>query len=90
MMLLTNPYGAGLEPVQHEPPSPDMRGEWGHAGPMEFGVGVSNLDRACEHLAAEGIVTHPLQEIVVDEGSWRYAYFVDPDGLYVYLTEARY
>ena len=46
MMLLTNPYGAGLEPVQHDPPSPDMRGEWGHLGPMDFGIGVTNLDRA--------------------------------------------
>ena len=25
MMLLTNPHGAGMEPVQHFPPSPDMQ-----------------------------------------------------------------
>jgi catechol 2,3-dioxygenase-like lactoylglutathione lyase family enzyme len=91
MMLLTNPYGAGLEPVQHDPPSPDMRGEWGHVGPMEFGVGVTNLDQACEQLAAAGIETHSgPQAVDVGEGSWRYAYLIDPDGLYVYLTEARY
>jgi catechol 2,3-dioxygenase-like lactoylglutathione lyase family enzyme len=91
MMLLTNPYGAGLEPVQHDPPSPDMRGEWGHVGPMEFGVGVTNLDQACAELAAAGIETHSgPQSISLDEGSWLYAYFVDPDGLYVHLTETRY
>jgi catechol 2,3-dioxygenase-like lactoylglutathione lyase family enzyme len=91
MMLLTNPYGAGLEPVQHDPPSPDMRGEWGHVGPMEFGIGVTNLDRACEELDAAGVKVHSApQTITVAEGTWRYAYFVDPDGLYVYLTETRY
>ncbi len=29
MMLLTSPYGGALEPVQHYPPSPDMRGRMG-------------------------------------------------------------
>jgi catechol 2,3-dioxygenase-like lactoylglutathione lyase family enzyme len=91
MMLLTNPYGAGLEPVQHDPPSPDMRGEWGHAGPMEFGIGVTNLDLACQELSDRGIELHSApQTVTVDGGSWRYAYFTDPDGLYVYLSEARY
>jgi catechol 2,3-dioxygenase-like lactoylglutathione lyase family enzyme len=91
MMLLTNPYGAGLEPVQHDPPSPEMKGEWGHVGAMDFGVGVTNLDQACEQLAAQGIETHTEpQTIEVDGGTWRYAYVVDPDGLYVLLTESRY
>ena len=39
MTLLTNPYGGALEPVQHFPPSPDMRGEWGHLGTYEFAIG---------------------------------------------------
>ena len=91
LATLFNPYGAGLEPVQHDPPSPDMRGDWGHVGPMEFGVGVTNLDGALEQLAADGIETHSgPQTIEVDGGTWRYAYVVDPDGLYVYLTEGRY
>ena len=46
MMLLTNPHGGGMEPVQHFPPSPDMSGEWGHLGPFEFAIGVRNLEQA--------------------------------------------
>jgi catechol 2,3-dioxygenase-like lactoylglutathione lyase family enzyme len=91
MMLLTNPRGAGLEPVQHDPPSPDMRGEWGHRGPMEFAIGVTNLDDACGQLTAGGIETlSAVQTIDVGSGTWRYAYLADPDGLYVSLTETRY
>ena len=35
-----------MEPVESFPPSPDMRGEWGHLGPFDFGVGTRNLDVA--------------------------------------------
>ncbi len=92
MMLLMNPRGAGLEPVEHIPPSPDMRGDWGHLGPMEFGVGVSNLDLAVAGLRSEGVelLCDPQALEAEDGGVLRYAYFVDPDGLFVYLTEARY
>ena len=91
MMCLTNPRGAGLEPVQHYPPSPDMRGEWGHAGAMEFAIGVRNLEVAAGQLRERGIelLCEP-QTIDVGSGEWRYAYFVDPDELYVCLTESRY
>jgi catechol 2,3-dioxygenase-like lactoylglutathione lyase family enzyme len=92
MMLLTNPYGAGMEPVEHIPPSPDMRGEWGHVGPFEFGVGVRNLDVAVRELAELDIeLRSDPQTVDLGHGaSWRYAYFADPDDIYVCLTEARY
>jgi catechol 2,3-dioxygenase-like lactoylglutathione lyase family enzyme len=92
MTLLTNPHGGGLEPVQHVPPSPDMRGEWGHLGPFDFGVGVRNIDVAAAALRERSIEVHS-DPVTVELGggaAWRYAYFVDPDGLYVCLTEARY
>ncbi|MBS1861117.1 MAG: VOC family protein [Actinobacteria bacterium] len=92
MMLLMNPHGAGMEPVQHFPPSADMRGEWGRLGPMEFAVGVTNLDLAVEAMTAAGIEFRgDPQTVELDSGgSWRYAYFVDPDRNYVYLSETRY
>lgn len=92
MMLLTNPHGAGMEPVQHFPPSPDMRGEWGHLGPFEFAVGVRNIRQAAEALHEAGIelLCEPQTVLLPDGGSWSYAYFVEPDGTYVSLCEARY
>ncbi|HEX6022048.1 MAG TPA: VOC family protein [Solirubrobacter sp.] len=87
MTLLTNPFGGGLEPVEHDPPSPDKRGEWGHLGPFDFGVGVRNLDVAAGKVK---LVAEP-QTIELGGGAtWRYAYFEEPDGTYVCLTEARY
>jgi catechol 2,3-dioxygenase-like lactoylglutathione lyase family enzyme len=91
MMLLTNPFGAGLEPVQHTPPSPDMRGEWGHAGPFELAVGVRNAEQAVARLGEQGVAFRGgVQTVSVETGEWRYAYLDDPDGLYVSLVEARY
>lgn len=92
MTLLTNPYGAGIEPVVHDPPSPDMRGDWGHLGPFEFAIGVRNIGQAAGALAELGVefLCEP-QTIALDGGgSWSYAYFVDPDSLYVAITETRY
>jgi catechol 2,3-dioxygenase-like lactoylglutathione lyase family enzyme len=92
MTLLTNPYGAGMEPVEHIPPSPDMRGEWGHVGPFDFGIGVRNLDVAARQLAELGVELRSEPQTVELDGpaTWRYAYFADPDDIYVCLTEARY
>jgi catechol 2,3-dioxygenase-like lactoylglutathione lyase family enzyme len=92
MTLLTNPFGAGMEPVEHVPASPDMRGEWGHVGPFDFGIGVRNLDVAVRRLGELGIELRgePQTVDLGDGASWRYAYFADPDDLYVCLTEARY
>ena len=91
MMLLTNPHGGGMEPVQHFPPSPDKRGDFGHRGPMDFGIGVRNLDRAVDELSGQGVefLCAP-HTIDVGSGRWGYAYFVDPDRNHVCLTEARY
>jgi catechol 2,3-dioxygenase-like lactoylglutathione lyase family enzyme len=92
MALLTNPHGAGMEPVEHHPPSPDMRGDWGHLGPFDFGIGVRNIDRAGALLQHTGIelLSKPQNLQVGDDCTWRYAYFRDPDDLYVCLTEGRY
>jgi catechol 2,3-dioxygenase-like lactoylglutathione lyase family enzyme len=92
MTLLTNPHGAGMEPVEHIPPSPDMRGEWGHVGPFEFGIGVRNIEVAARQLAELGVELRSEPQTVELDGlaTWRYAYFADPDDIYVYLTEARY
>jgi catechol 2,3-dioxygenase-like lactoylglutathione lyase family enzyme len=92
MTLLTNPHGAGMEPVEHHPPSPDMRGAWGHLGPFDFGIGVRNLDLAARALEARGVTLLCAPQTVELGGgaAWRYAYFLDPDELAVCLSEARY
>jgi catechol 2,3-dioxygenase-like lactoylglutathione lyase family enzyme len=92
MMLLTNPHGAGMEPVQHTPPSPDMSGEWGHLGSFEFAIGVRNIERSAAALRELGIelLCEPQTIALADGGSWSYAYFAEPDGTYVALSEARY
>lgn len=91
MMLLTSPFGGNLEPVQHFPPSPDMRGQWGHLGTFEFAIGARNIDIALDHLSANGIplAGEPVTIELGDGATWRYAYFRDPDDLYVCLTEVR-
>jgi catechol 2,3-dioxygenase-like lactoylglutathione lyase family enzyme len=91
MMLLTSPFGGALEPVQHFPPSPDMRGDWGHLGTFEFAVGARCMDSALEHLADGGIALagEPVTIDLGDGATWRYAYFQDPDDLYVCVTEVR-
>ena len=91
MILLMAPQGAGMEPVVLDPPGPDLRGEWGHLGPFEFAIGVGSLERGVERLHELGIelVGEPAT-VDVGVGEWRYAYFRDPDDLYVSLVEARY
>lgn len=91
MMLLTHPLGGGLEPVQHFPPSPDMRGEWGHLGTFEFAIGARCLERAVDYLADRDVrlVGEPATIDLGGGASWRYAYFQDPDDLYVCITEVR-
>jgi catechol 2,3-dioxygenase-like lactoylglutathione lyase family enzyme len=91
MTLLTNPHGAGMEPVQHDPPSPDMRGEWGHLGPFEFAIGVRNVEQAARALRAAGVeLLCDIQTVALpDQGSWSYAYFVEPDDTYVAISELR-
>ncbi len=92
MTLLTNPHGAGMEPVQQIPSAPDARGAWGHLGPFDFGIGVRNLDLAVRELAALDVELRSTPQTIhlADGATWRYAYFVDPDDIYVCLTEARY
>jgi catechol 2,3-dioxygenase-like lactoylglutathione lyase family enzyme len=91
MLMAMSAQGAGIEPCRLTPLGPDCRGEWGHLGPMEFAIGVSNLELAVSALRARGV---PLlgepQTVDVGSGQWRYAYFAEPDGNYVSLVEPRY
>jgi len=90
VMLLAG-QGAGVEPCLLRPLGPDCRGEWGHLGPMEFAIGVSNLERACERVRELGVeLVGQAQAVDVGSGEWRYAYLADPDGLYVSIVEPRY
>ena len=91
LVIRMSPYGGWLELVQLDPPSPDMRGDWGHLGAMDFGIGVRDLDLAVDRLRAAGVefASEP-RTIAVDGGSWRYAYMKEPDGNYAALCEARY
>ncbi len=91
MILVLPGQGAGIEPVRLHPETLDGRGTWGHVGPMEFGIGVSNIDRAFTELRSAGITFYSEpQTIDVGTGEWRYAYFRDPDGLAVSIVETRY
>lgn len=84
--------GAAIEPVVLDPPGHDCRGEWGHLGPMDFGIRVSNLDAAVAQLRADGVEVHGEPQTVDVGGGreWRYVAFAEPDGNYVSLVEARY
>jgi catechol 2,3-dioxygenase-like lactoylglutathione lyase family enzyme len=91
MILVLPGQGAGIEPVQLHEEIMDCRGEWGHVGPMEFAIGVTNLDQAITQLTASGVQFRcDPQTVDVGTGEWRYAYLTDPDGLYVSLVEPRY
>ena len=91
--MIANYYGAWIEPIQLLPPDKPtpFNKAWGHLGPMEFAVGVSNIEKAYEELQEKGIkFLSPPQTIEVSSGQWKYAYVVEPDNLYVSLIEPRY
>jgi len=91
MTMPMPPQGAAIEPVVLDPPGHDCRGEWGHLGPMEFGIRVGNIDTAAAQLRAQGVAVHgEPRSLDVGSGEWRYVYFAEPDGNYVALVEARY
>ncbi|MEO8094622.1 MAG: VOC family protein [Pseudolysinimonas sp.] len=90
-MMLMSPHGGSLEPVSQDPAGSDMRGEWGHLGTFEFSIGTRNLDLAIDYLTSIDVaLAGEPTEIRMDGGrTWRYAYFRDPDDLYVSLSEVR-
>ena len=84
--------GAAIEPVVLDPPGHDCRGTWGHLGPMDFGIRVTNIDLAVLELRADGVDVHG-EPHRIDLGGgreWRHVAFAEPDGNYVSLIEARY
>jgi catechol 2,3-dioxygenase-like lactoylglutathione lyase family enzyme len=91
MTMPMSAQGAAIEPCVLAPLGHDCRGDWGHLGPMDFGVRVGNIDAAAATLSARGVQLHgPLQSIDVGTGDWRYVYLQEPDGNYVQLVEGRY
>jgi len=88
MTLTMGNVGAGVEPVRIDPLYQDCRGEWGHVGPMEFSVGVRNIESAAAYLNAQGIQTYSEPQVIdVGNCEFKYVYFKDPDGQFVCLTE---
>lgn len=91
MIMLANYYGAGAELVKHTPKSKDLRGTWGHLGPMDFAITVTNLEKACDYMQKVGIgLLGSPQLVEVPTGQWKYVFIAEPDGLYVSLIEARF
>ena len=92
MTMPMSAQGAAIEPVVLEPPGHDCRGEWGHLGPMDFGI------RGVEHRGGSGPAAggrdrsarHAPDARRRRRGEWRYVHFAEPDGNYVSLVEARY
>ena len=91
MTLWLSGEGAGIEPVRLTPLWEDCRGEWGHVGPMDFGIGVQNIKKAVETLKLLGIETHSeIQTLDVGKSEFKFVYFKDPDDQYVSLVESTY
>ena len=91
IVIMANYQGAWIEVVGHYPPSKSIENNWGRLGPVEFSIGVNNLEKAYEELSNKGIefLCSP-QSVAVSSGEWRYAYFAAPDNLCVSITEARF
>lgn len=93
VIMLANYHGAWIEAIQFgEPdrPLPFKKG-WGHLGPMEFAIEVTNLEKAYEELQEQGVnFLCPPQTVEVPTGFWKYAYLAEPDNLYVSLVEPRF
>ncbi|MGA1669970.1 MAG: VOC family protein [Candidatus Nanopelagicaceae bacterium] len=91
MTLWLSGKGAGIEPVRLTPLWEDCRGEWGHVGPMDFGIGVQNIKKAVEELKRLGIEMHSdIQTLDVGTSEFKYLYFKDPDDQYVSIVETSY
>ncbi|UCD08243.1 MAG: VOC family protein [Dehalococcoidales bacterium] len=93
VIMMANYHGAWIEAIQFgapDKPEPYIKG-WGHLGPMEFAVEVTNLEKAYEELQEKSIkFLCPPQRVEVPSGSWNYAYVTEPDNLYVSLVEPRF
>ena len=91
MTLWLSGQGAGIEPVRLTPLWEDCRGEWGHVGPMDFGIGVQNINKAVTELQKLGIEMHSeVQTLDVGVSEFKYVYFKDPDDQYVSIVETSY
>lgn len=91
MTLWLSGQGAGIEPVRLTPLWEDCRGEWGHVGPMDFGIGVQNIERAVSELQKLGIEMHSeIQVLDVGNSEFKYVYFKDPDDQFVSIVETSY
>ncbi len=66
-------------------------GEWGHLGRWSSPSASRTSTARSSSCGASGLTfCGDPQTVDVGTGEWRYAYFDDPDGLYVCLSESRY
>jgi catechol 2,3-dioxygenase-like lactoylglutathione lyase family enzyme len=92
IVMRTNFQGAWVELIQyiepHKPRGPV--GKWGMIGPMEYAVGVSNIEKAYKELQKKNYEFICLPQILeVDSGEFRYAYLKEPNGHYLSIVEVR-
>lgn len=92
MTMPMSAQGAAIEPVVLDPPGHDCRGEWGHLGPMDFGIRVTNIDAAAAELRGDGIDVYGEPQTIDLGGGreWRTVAVAEPDGNYVSLVEGRF
>jgi len=90
MFMVMPAQGASIEPVQLVPETRDCRGVWGHMGPMEYAVGVTNIDHLYATLKNTGFTFKSEPVSIKSNGrELNYVYFKDPDDLYACFVEAR-
>lgn len=89
IIILAGESGSCIELVQQLPETKDCRGLWGHLGPMDFSIQVTDLEKAMQDMKKRGIefCGEPMV-LRGNGGEWRYVYFIEPDGNYVSLVEA--
>ncbi len=79
--LEMNGMNVGLHPSVKREPSP------GTKGAISIGLEVDDLDAEIVRLKAKGVV---FQGPVVEDGQVRLAFFSDPDGNPIYLTQVKH
>ena len=92
MVMMLSPQGAGIEPCELDAArARTAAASGGTSGRWSSPSASSNLERACDRLGRAGVeLLGEPQRSTSARGEWRYAYLVDPDGLYVSLVEPRY
>ena len=94
IIMLANKYQGGmveiihlLSPYELKPKPSTVK--WGHVGTMEFGIGVSNIEKVYDELQKKGVQFKcPPQTVSFPPiGEWKYVYMVEPDDHFVSIVE---